>query len=65
MIVRDEQSYLENEHLEWMEKELNQKIIARDYQRIAVCKSCRSKELEATGCAANVLGRVFSGEIEI
>ncbi|MBO5071271.1 MAG: ROK family protein [Roseburia sp.] len=65
VIVRDEQSYLENEHLEWMEKELNQKIIARDYQRIAVCKSCRSKELEATGCAANVLGRVFSGEIEI
>ncbi len=65
VIVREEQSCLGNEHLEWMEETLNQKIQARDYQHIKVLRSYRSKELEASGCAANVLGRVFSGEIEI
>lgn len=65
IIIRDELACLREEHLKWMENELNQKIIARDYQRIVVCESYRSKELEAAGCAANVLGRVFGGEIEL
>lgn len=65
IIVRDERGCLKNEHLKWMEDDLNQKIIARDYQRIVVCESYRSRELEAAGCAANILGRVFSGEVEI
>lgn len=65
IIIRDERSCLKKEHLDWMKKELNQKIIARNYQTIEVYQSYRSKELEATGCAANILGRVFSGEIEI
>ena len=65
IIIRDELAYLEEEHLKWMERELNQKIMARDYQRIVVCESYRSRELEVAGCAANVLGRVFGGEIEL
>ena len=65
IIIRDELSYLTEEHLAWMEHELNEKIIARNYHRIAICQSYRSSELEAAGCAANILGRVFSGEIEI
>lgn len=65
VIVRDERSSLTDEHLEWMKEELNQKIVLRNYQSIEVFRSYRSKELEAAGCAANILGRVFSGEIEI
>ena len=65
VIIRDEQLSLTSEHLEWMQKELNQKIIARDYQSIEVCRSYRGQELEAAGCAANILGRVFRGEVEI
>lgn len=65
IIVRDEHSWLAAEHLEWMKNELNQKIIARNYRTIEVFQSRRSQELEASGCAANILGRVFSGEIEI
>lgn len=65
IIIRDEQACLKEEHLNWMEKELNQKIVARDYRQIAVLKSYRSSQLEAAGCAANILGRVFSGEVDI
>lgn len=65
VILRDEKNCLKDENLEWMKKELNQKIIARNYQPIEVCKSYRSNELEAAGCVVNILGRVFSGEIEI
>lgn len=65
IIIRDELDYLYREHLNWMKKELNEKIIARNYQTIEVCKSRRNQELEAASCAANILGRVFSGEIEI
>lgn len=55
IIIRDELSYLSRENLKWMENELNQKIAAKDYQRIMVCESYRSRELEAAGCAANIL----------
>lgn len=65
IIIRDELSYLSRENLKWMENELNQKIAAKDYQRIVVCESYRSRELEAAGCAANILERVFGGEIEL
>lgn len=65
IIIRDENFYLNDEHFAWMQKDLNEKIVARDYRHIKVCRSYRSKELEAAGCAANVLGRVFGGEIEI
>lgn len=65
VIIRDGCAWLSAEHLEWMKKELNQKIIARNYRTIDVWQSRRSQELEASGCAANILGRVFGGEIEI
>lgn len=65
LIIRDERSRLKKEHIDWMEKELNEKIIARNYRKIDVLLSERSHELEAAGCATNILGRVFSGEIEI
>ena len=65
IIIRDEDACLNSEHLRWMEAELNQKIIAGDYQHIDVFESYLSKELEASGCAANILGRIFSGEIVI
>lgn len=65
LIIRDEHSYLRAEHLEWIKKELNQKVVARNYQTIEVLESYRGTELEVAGCAANILGRVFGGEIEI
>lgn len=65
LIIRDERSRLKQEHIDWMEKELNEKIIARNYRKIDVLLSERSHELEAAGCATNILGRVFGGEIEI
>lgn len=65
IIIRNRGSWLKDEHLKWMEKELNQKIVARDYYSIDVRRSICSNELEAVDCAANILGRVFSGEIEI
>ena len=65
IIVRDEDACINSKHLKWMEDELNQKIIAGGYQHIDVFESYRSKELEASGCAANILGRIFSGEIVI
>ena len=65
IVVRDEQCCLSDEHLDWMKRELNQKIIAQNYQTIEVHKSYRSHELEAANCAANILGRIFSGELEI
>ena len=65
IIVRDEQCCLSDEHLDWMKRELNQKIIAQNYQTIEVHRSYRSHELEAANCAANILGRIFGGEVEI
>ncbi len=65
VILRDGKGCLKNEHLEWMKKEMNQKVIARNYQPIEVCESYRSNELEAAGCAANILGCMFRGEIDI
>ena len=65
IIIRDERSYLKAEHLEWIKRELNQKVIARNCQTIEVLQSYRSTEVEVAGCAANILGRVFGGDIEI
>lgn len=65
IIIRDEQEWLKKEHTDWMREELNRKIVARNYRTIQVFRSIRSQELEANGCAANILGRIFSGEIEI
>ena len=64
LIIRDEVNRLRDEQLEWLEEELNKNSIIHNYQRIDVCRSSRSNELEAANCAANILGRVFSGEIE-
>ena len=65
VIIRDECEWLKKEHMDWIQTELNEKIIARNYWTIEVHRSSRSQELEANGCAANILGRIFSGEIEI
>ena len=37
----------------------------RTYHPIKVCRSYRSQDLEAAGCAVNVLSHVFSGEVEL
>lgn len=65
IVISDELDYLNDGHLQWMKKEVNDKIVARNYREIQVFKSYRSQELEAADCAANILGRVFDGEVEI
>lgn len=65
LVIRDEQSCLNEQHLAFMEQTLNRTIIAHRQIPFVVCKSSRSSELEAAGCAANVLGRIFGGEIPL
>ena len=63
LIIRDEEPYLKEEHFAWMEEELNRVTMAREYHHIQVCRSYRSSDLEAAGCAVNVLSHIFSGDV--
>lgn len=65
LFIKDEKSFLGDEHLEYMEEFLNQTVIVKNKARFKVYKASRSSELESVGCAANILGRIFDGEIEI
>lgn len=65
VIIRDERPCLGKKHLEWMEQELNHKGVICQYHQIKVCRAYRSQDLEAAGCAVNVLSHVFSGEVEL
>lgn len=63
IIVGDELSRFNDDHLILLEDKLNEKIVAKDYRHIDVCRAYRTKDLEASGCAINVVERLFSGEL--
>lgn len=63
VIVGDELARLQDQHLSELEHALNQKLVAKDYLHIRVCRSYRSKDLEASSCAMNVINQVFSGNL--
>ena len=65
LVIRDEFSYLNQEHIDWLNEELNQKIVTGGYRKIKVYKTELGQQIEAVGCVTNILGRVFSGEIEM
>lgn len=65
LFIREEEPLLREEHLKYMEEFLNQTVIVKNKSRFKVYKSSPGNELEAVGCAANILGRMFDGEIEI
>lgn len=63
IIVGDELARLQDSHLVLLEDVLNQRLVTKDYRRIDVCRSYRTKDMEASGCAMNVIERIFSGEL--
>ncbi len=63
VIVGDELARLQDGHLAKLESALNQKLAAKDYLHVHVRRSYRSKDLEASGCAMNVINQVFSGNL--
>ena len=65
IIVRDQLSCLNKEHLRWMQEDLSTKLSMSEYHKIEVLLSKLNDKLEVTNCAANILGRLFSGDIEI
>lgn len=65
LVIKDEFSYLKQEHMDWLNEEINKKIVTGGYRKIVVYKSEHGQQIESVACATNILGRVFSGEIEI
>ena len=63
IIVGDELARLQDDHLGLLEDKLNEKLVAKDYRHIDVCRAYRTRDLEASSCAINVVERLFSGEL--
>ena len=63
IIVGDELERFQDSHLIMLEDKLNEKLVVKDYRHIDVCRAYRSKDLEASGCAINVIERMFSGAL--
>ena len=61
IIIGDELSRLQDSHLILFEDKLNEKLVAKDYRHVDVCRAYRTKDLEASGCAINVVERMFNG----
>ena len=63
IIIGDELERFHDNHLIMLEDKLNEKLVVKDYRHIDVCRAYRSKDLEASGCAINVIERMFSGAL--
>lgn len=63
VVVGDEMSRLQDHHLKVLEDALNRKLLVKDYRHICVFRAFRSKGLEASSCAMNVICRFFNGEL--
>lgn len=63
IIIGDEQSRIRDEHLKAFEKTLNGCLVVKNYHHIDVLRAYRSKDMEASGCAVNVVKQIFDGKL--
>lgn len=63
IIIGDERARWNEEYLLALENALNARLVAKEYRRISVLASYRSKDLEASSGAMNVVSKIFNGKI--
>lgn len=63
IIIGDEQARWDQDYLAALEEQINSRLIAKDYRHVAVLPSYRSKDLEASGGAMNVVSKIFDGKL--
>ncbi len=64
-IIGHEGYYIPDRYIKLCEKEVNNRIMYRDYRQVKLIKSEKQSEVLSSNCAVAVLDRIFSGAIEI
>lgn len=63
IIVGDTEHVLSDANLIAMEQQINERLVARNYRHVDVCKSYRTDNFETSSCAISVIHRAFSGQL--
>ena len=64
-IIGHEGYYIPDRYIKLCEKEVNERIMFRDYRKVRIIRSEKQSEVLSSNCAVAVLDRIFSGAIEI
>lgn len=63
IIIGDEQARWDQSYLAALDAAINSRLVAKRYRHIDVLPSYRSKDLEASGGAMNVVSKIFDGKL--
>lgn len=63
IIIGDEQARWDKDYLRKLENAVNDRLLTKEYRHVDVLPSYRSKDLEASGSAMNVVSKIFDGKL--
>ena len=63
IIIGDEQARWDQSYLTALDAAINSRLVAKRYRHVDVLPSYRSKDLEASGGAINVVSKIFDGKL--
>lgn len=63
IIIGDEQARWDKDYLRALEDAVNGRLLTKEYRHVDILPSYRSKDLEASGGAMNVVSKIFDGKL--
>lgn len=63
IIIGDEKTRWDKDYIQKLEHAINTRLLTKDYRHIDVLPSYRSKDLEASGSAMNIMSEIFEGKL--
>ena len=63
IIIGDENGFISANHYLEIEREINERIVIKNYRHIDVCHAYRKEDLEVSSCAISVIQDVFRGNL--